>query len=618
VSRTVLITLALVLAAVAVSPAAGPSPVLGAAPVYSGHGLSMYGDLKYGPGFTHFEYADPRARKGGDVRLHAVGTFDTLNPFILKGVAAAAIGELFDTLMTSSADEAFAQYGLVAESVQVPADRSWVGFTLRREARFHDGSPVTVDDIIFSFDTLKKKGHPFYRAYYAQVTRAEKTGERTVKFSFGAGDNRELPLIVGQLPVLSKAYWTTHDFAKTTLQAPVGSGPYRVAALEPGRSITYRRDPTYWGAELPVNVGRFNFDTMRYDYYRDSTISLEAFKAGEYDFHEENVAKNWAIGLNSPAVAQGLIRKEMIRNRLPSGMQGYVFNTRRAMFADPRVRRALAYAFDFEWTNKHLFYGAYTRTESYFANSELAATGLPSAEELKVLEPLRAQVPPEVFTTVYRAPATDGNGYPRDNLLTALRMLREAGWLVRDGVLRDARTNEAMRFEIVGTEGAFERIALPFVKNLERLGIAARVRTVDTAQYQYRLDNFDFDVTVWVWGQSLSPGNEQRDFWSSEKADTPGGRNMAGIKSPAVDRLVDLLIAAPDRAGLIARTRALDRVLLWGHYVIPHWHIPFFRVAYWDKFTRPSVTPYYALGFETWWVDPVKASRLGGRGGTRR
>ena len=588
-----------------------------AAPAWS-HGLSMYGDLKYGPTFRHFDYADPRARKGGDVRLHGVGTFDTLNPFILRGVPAAGIGEAFDTLMTGAADEPFSQYGLIAESVQVPADRSWVAYTIRREARFQDGSPVTVDDVIFSFEILKKKGHPFYRAYYSQVKGAEKTGERTVKFAFGAGDNRELPLIVGQLPILSRAYWTTHDFEKTTLQAPLGSGPYRVVAVEPGRSITYRRDPRYWGGELAVNVGRFNFETIRYDYYRDSTIALEAFKAGEYDFHQENVAKNWATAFNTPAVAQGLLRKEMIRNRLPAGMQGYVFNTRRRVFADPRVRRALAYAFDFEWTNRHLFYGAYTRTESYFANSELASSGLPGSEELKVLEPLRAQVPPEVFTMAYRAPVTDGSGYPRENLLTALRMLGEAGWVVRDGVLRNDKSGEPMRFEIVGTEGSFERIALPFVKNLQRLGVEARVRTVDTAQYQYRMDNFDFDLTVWVWGQSLSPGNEQRDFWGSDKADTPGSRNMAGIKSGAVDRLVDLVIAAPDRASLVARTRALDRVLLWGHYVIPHWHIPFFRVAYWDKFNRPAVTPTYALGFETWWVDADKAARLGQHGGARR
>jgi microcin C transport system substrate-binding protein len=610
VIRNTVVVLLVLLAGLTTVPSARTISAAAPASGAAAHGLSMYGDLKYGPDFRHFDYADPRARKGGDVRLHAVGTFDTLNPFILRGVAAAGIGEAFDTLMTGSTDEPFSQYGLIAESVEVAPDRSWVAYTLRRQARFQDGSPVTVDDVIFSFDTLKKKGHPFYRAYYSQVVRAEKIGERTVRFSFAAGDNRELPLIVGQLPILSKAYWSRRDFEKTTLEAPVGSGPYRVVAVEPGRSITYGRDPTYWGAELPVNVGRFNFDTIRYDYYRDSTIALEAFKAGEYDFHEENVAKNWATAFNVPAVAQGLIRKEMIRNRLPAGMQGYVFNTRRPVFADPRVRRALAYAFDFEWTNAHLFYGAYTRTESYFANSELASSGLPGPDELRVLEPLRDQVPPEVFTTVYRAPSTDGSGYPRENLLTALRMLREAGWVVRDGVLRQTTTGEPMRFEIVGTEGSFERIALPFVKNLERLGVQARVRTIDTAQYQYRMDNFDFDLTVWVWGQSLSPGNEQRDFWTSEKAATPGSRNMAGIRSPAVDRLVDLVIGAPDRASLVARTRALDRVLLWGHYVIPHWHIPFFRVAYWDKFSRPAVTPTYALGFEAWWIDPAKAARI--------
>jgi microcin C transport system substrate-binding protein len=577
----------------------------------SGHGLSVYGDLKYGPGFTHFEYADPAAPKGGQVKLFAVGTFDSLNPFILKGVAAAGIGEIFDTLMVQSSDEPLSEYGLVAESVEVPADRAWVAYTLRPEARFHDGSPITPEDVVWTFETLKDKGHPFFRSYYAKVARAEKTGPRTVRFTFSPGDNRELPLIVGQMAVLSQAYWRAHDFGKTTLEPPLGSGPYEVASVEPGRSITYRRVRDYWGARLPVAVGRNNFDILRYDYYRDGTVALEAFKAGAYDFRPENVAKNWATAYDVPAVRQGLIRKERIANEIPTGMQGFVYNTRRAVFADRRVREALGYAFDFEWTNRNLFYGAYTRTKSYFSNSELAARGLPSREELKVLEPFRAKIPDEVFTTAYEPPKTDGSGEIRDNLRTAFAVLQRAGWVVRGGKLADGRTGEPMIFEILLDQPEFERVTLPFVKNLERLGVTARVRTVDTAQYQHRLENFDFDMTVAVWPESLSPGNEQRDNWTSEAARTPGSRNLAGIRDPEVDKLVDLVVAAPDRASLIARTRALDRALLWGFYVIPHWHIQAFRVAYWDKFGRPKVPPKYALGFpDTWWVDAAKEAAL--------
>jgi microcin C transport system substrate-binding protein len=573
------------------------------------HGLSMYGELKYGPAFGHFEYVNPRAPKGGDARLAAIGTFDTLNPFVLKGVAAAGVGETFDTLTVGSADEPFAQYGLVAETIETPADRSWVAYTLRREARFHDGSPITVEDVIWTFETLKTKGHQFFRSYYNHVVKAEKIGERKVKFSFGKGDNRELPLIVGQMAVLSRASWASREFEKTTLEPVLGSGAYRVDAFEPGRSITYRRVKDYWGAKLPVNVGRDNFDTIRFDYYRDTTVALEAFKAGQYDFRQENTAKNWATAYTGPAIAQGLIRKEQIKNEVPTGMQAYVFNARRPIFQDRRVRQALGYAFDFEWANKHLFYGAYTRTASYFSNSELASRGLPGPEELKILDAFRGKVPDEVFTREYQPPRSDGSGNIRDNLREALALLAQAGWTVKGQRLVNAR-GEPMQFEILGNDPSFERISLPFAKNLERIGITARVRTVDTAQYQHRLDHFDFDVTVGVWPQSLSPGNEQRDFWHSEMADVPGSRNLAGIKDPVVDRLIDLVIAAPDRPGLVARTRALDRVLLWGHHVIPHWHIQAYRVAYWDKFNRPSVAPKYALGFDSWWIDPKKDAEL--------
>ena len=592
-----------VVLAVALTVAATPAWPRPAPPVHPAHGLSIHGDLKYGPGFSHFGYVDPRAPKGGSVTLRAIGTFDNLNPFILKGVPAAGIGNTFDTLTVASTDEPSSEYGLVAETIETPADRAWVAFTLRAAARFHDGSPMTVEDVIWTFDTLRTRGHPLYRSYYAQVASVAKTGPRTVKFTFKGNENRELPVIVGQLPVLSKAYWTSHDFAKTTLQAPLGSGPYRVESLEPGRSITYRRVKDYWAAALPVNVGRHNFDTIRYDYYRDDVVALEAFKAGAYDFRAENSSKNWATAYDVPPVRDGRIRKEAIPNEVPTGMQGWVYNTRRPIFSDPRVRAALAAAFDFEWSNAHLFYKAYTRTRSYFSNSELASRGLPTEAELKVLAPFRGRVSDEVFRREYRPPSTEPGGL-RPNLIHALELLKQAGWVVRDMRLVNTQTGRPLAFEILLDDPNWERIALPFVKNLERLGVSARVRTVDSAQYEYRMKQFDFDMTVGLFSQSLSPGNEQVDFWASTSATTPGSRNLAGVRDPAVDRLIELVISAPDRPALIARTRALDRVLLWGHYIIPHFHITAFRVAYWNRFGRPAVSPKYDLGFETWWIEP--------------
>ncbi len=601
--RLLLLVAALAVPALAAAQAPPPSrPVNGPA-------ISMYGDLKYAPGFTHFQYTSPDALKGGDVKLAMIGTFDTLNPFTLKGVAAAGLGELFDTLMAPSRDEAFSYYGLVAETVETPADRSWVAFTLRPTARFQDGTPMTVEDVIWTFDTLRAKGQPIYRSYYAQVTKAEKVGDRKVKFNFGPGDNRELPLILGQLPVLSKAYWGKRDFEKTTLEPPLGSGAYKIDSFEAGRTITYRRVKDYWAARLPVKVGTDNFETIRYDYYRDANVALEALKAGQYDLRLENVAKNWATAYTGPAIAQGLLKKEEIKHELPTGMQAFVFNTRRPIFQDVRVRRALGYAWDFEWTNKNLFYGAYTRTKSYFSNSELASSGLPGPDELAVLEPFRGKVPEEVFTKEYAPPVTDGSGNNREGAREALRLLGEAGWTVKGGKLVNAR-GEPLAFEILIDEPTWERIVLPFVKNLERLGITARVRTVDAAQYQKRFETYDFDMVVAVWAQSLSPGNEQRDFWGSAAAATPGTRNLAGIHDPAVDRLIELLIQAPDRKALVARTRALDRVLLWGYYVIPHFHLRAFRVAYWDRFGRPAIAPKYAFGFDTWWIDPKKDAAL--------
>ncbi|MGD9649395.1 MAG: extracellular solute-binding protein [Dongiaceae bacterium] len=572
------------------------------------HGLALHGEPKYGPDFKHLDYVNPNAPKGGLVRLAAIGTFDSLNPFILKGVPAAGVAATFDTLLSSTGDEAFTEYGLIAEKIEKAGDSSYVIFHLNPKARFHDGSKVTADDVVFTFNALRTKGHPVYRSYYGAVEKVTALDELRVRFDFKDKNNRELPLIVGQMPVLSKNYYAKVDFDKTTLTPPLGSGPYRVKEVNQGRSITLERVDNYWAKDLPIVKGRNNFNLIRYDYYRDGTVAIEAFKAGEYDFRQENIAKEWATAYNFPALHAGLVKKEEIPHQIPTGMQGFVMNTRRAIFADAKVREALDYAFDFEWTNKNLFYGAYTRTQSYFSNSELAAQDLPGAEEIKLLEKWRNILPPEVFTQAYQAPKTDGSGYLRDNLKRAQELLREAGWEIVNQKLQ--KNGKPFTFEILIDNPSFERVTLPYIRNLERLGITARLRTVDTAQYKNRMDQFDFDMTVVVWGQSLSPGNEQWNFWGSAAADTKGSDNYAGIKSPAVDGLIKEIVNAQTREELITRVRALDRVLLWGHYVIPHWHIRSFRVAYWDKFARPAISPKYALGFpDTWWLDQEKAAK---------
>lgn len=572
--------------------------------VHRAHAIAMHGTPKYGADFTHFEYTNPDAPKGGRVVFSAFGSFDSLHPFILKGQSAAGVGNLFESLTTSSSDEAFSRYGLLAESIEWPEDRSWVAYTLRPEARWHDGQPVTVEDVIWSLETLKAKGHPGFRQYFANVESAEQTAPRTVRFNFSGPTNRELPLIVGELPILPKHYWQDRDFEATTLEAPLGSGPYRVKAVDPGRSITYERDPNYWGKDLPVNRGKNNYGIMHYEYYRDRGVQREAFKAGKIDFFSENVAKEWATAYDLPTVRGDVINKRLIPHENPQGMQAFVFNTRRGIFNDRQVRAALAYAFDFEWTNHNLFYGAYTRTKSYFSNSELASSDTPSAAELAILEPYRDQLPPEVFMEAYEPPVTDGSGNLRGNLRTALRLLKGAGWEIQDGVLTHGESGLVMQFEIMLVSPDFERVVLPFTKNLERLGITVDVRTVDTSQYQQRTDSFDFDMIVSGWGQSLSPGNEQRYYWHSQAADIEGSRNTAGIRNAVVDDLIDLLISAPDRQSLIDRTRALDRVLLWNHYVIPNWHLGAYRVLYWDKFGTPEIMPKYDLGVQYWWIDP--------------
>ncbi|MFZ1829583.1 MAG: extracellular solute-binding protein [Candidatus Competibacteraceae bacterium] len=574
------------------------------------HGVALHGQPKYGPNFTHFDYANPDAPKGGEARFAAIGSFDTFNPFNIKGQSVVGISQLFESLMTNSADEPFSEYGLIAESVEIPADRGSVTFMIRPQAKFHDGGSITADDVLFSFEILKTQGNPSYRFYYASIASAERLDERRVKFTFAPGENRELPLIIGQMPVLSKNYWQGRDFAATTLDIPVGSGPYRVERFEPGRFIVYQRDENYWGKDLPVNRGQHNIDRLRYDYYRDVTVALEAFKAGAYDLRVENVAKQWATGYDFPALREGRVKKEIFPHQRTSGMQGFVYNLRRSLFQNPKVREALAYAFDFEWSNRNLFHDQYQRTRSYFDNSELAARGLPSPEELALLEPLRKELPPEVFTAEYQPPISNDDAQLRGNFRKALELLQEAGWTFRDRQLVNAKTGEPFRFELLINEPTWERIGLPFARNLERLGIAMTVRSVDSAQYENRVRDFDFDMVVNVWGQSLSPGNEQREFWSSAAADQPGSRNLAGLKNPAVDQLVDQLIAAPDRASLVTRVRALDRALQWNYLVIPHWHLPYDRIVFWDKFGYPSVTPSQGAQLNAWWIDPTKAAAM--------
>lgn len=591
---------------------ATPDP---ANPVYRGPSIAMHGEPKYRPGFKQFDYVNPNAPKGGRLRLVAIGTFDSLNPFIIKGVRNGWIRVIVhDNLMSRSADEPFTMYPLIALEIELPRDRSWVVFHLDPRARFHDGSPITVDDVIFSFKLLRDKGLPFYRAFFRNVTAVRKVGPRAVKFSFVPGQNRELPLILGDLPILSKRYWQARDFEKTTLVPVPGSGPYRIAKVDPGRSITFRRIKDYWAQDLPPRVGHYNFDVIRVDYYRDATLARQALKAGAFDYWFEGQAKAWATAYDVPPVKRG----DLILARFPhgrtAGMQGFVFNTRKAVFRDRRVRQALAYAFDFAWTNKNLFHGQYSRLRSYFDNSELASRGLPAGDELEILRRYRGRIPGEVFAKPYRPPSYDGSGKIRSGLRPAFRLLEEAGWKVRDMKLFDARTGRRMRFEILLDSPASERFVLPFVRNLRRMGVEARVRLVDSSQYVARLRKFDYDMIVGAFRQPMSPGNEQRIIWSSRAAKAPGSRNYIGVDDPVVDELVELVIAAPDRASLVARTRALDRVLLWNHFVIPHWHIPYDRIVYWNKFgvTRPTLRGSRLM---TWWIDRKKAAALGRRRG---
>lgn len=574
----------------------------------------MHGKPKYGKDFTHFDYTSLQAKKGGTLKLGAQGTFDSLNGFIAKGIPADDLGLLYDTLTVSSGDEAFTRYGLIAESMTVPEDRSWIIFKLRPEARFHDGHPITADDVVFTFNLLMEKGSPIFQSFFAGVEKVEALNKHEVKFSFKPGVNRELALTVGGLQILPKHYWQSRDFQKTTLEPPLGSGPYKIDKVNAGRNITYTRVPDYWAKDLPVVKGLYNFDTISIDYYKDATVLLEALKAGEYDVRVENYSKQWANGYTGSAIEKHLLVQKNIRHENPTGMQGFAMNLRRDLFKDIRVRKALNLAFDFEWTNKNLFYDAYTRTASYFSNSELASSGLPSKAELKILEPLRDKIPPSVFTTPYKNPVSDGNGHNRKNLRAAKKLLEEAGWHVKDNKLVNDKTGKVFKFEIMLVQPAFERIVNPYVKALAKLGIEVTVKHVEVSQYISRTRSFDYDMVVTSFGETLSPGNEQKEYWHSSTADIHSSGNLLGVKNPAIDKLVELIIAAPTREDLITRTHALDRVLLHEYYMIPQWHIRSHRLAYWDKFDRPKISPKYdsdySLGLMTWWIDPKKVKRI--------
>lgn len=568
------------------------------------HALTLYGEApKYPANFRHFDYVNPDAPQDGTLRQAGFGGFDSLNPFINKGVAADDIGLIYDTLTRHSLDEPFTEYGLLAEKMEKAPDNSWVRFYLRPEARFHDGHPVTAEDVVFSFETLMKDGSPSFKAYYADVEKAVAEDERRVRFDFHHTDNRELPLIIGQLAVLPKHWWQGRDFTRGSLDIPLGSGPYQVAEVQPGRSIRYQWVKDWWGKDLPVNRGFYNFDAIQYDYYRDNTVALEALKAGQFDYWLETSAKNWATAYNVPAVHSGALIKEEIANHNPAGMQGFVFNIRRPLFQDRRVREALGLLFDFEWTNRQLFNGAYTRTHSYFDNSELAARGLPDTAELKILEPLRGKIPPQVFTEEFKVPVSDGSGIIRDQQRRAYQLLQEAGWHVEGDRMLDA-SGKPVSIEFLLAQAEFERVLLPYKRNLADLGIDLVIRRVDVSQYINRLRSRDFDMMVGGFGQSNSPGNEQREYWHSVSADNPGSRNFIGLKDPAIDSLVEGLIQADSRESLISHTRALDRVLLWGYYVVPNWHIKTWRVAYWNRLEHPKVTPLYDIGLYTWWMKP--------------
>ncbi len=569
------------------------------------HGIAMHGKPKYEESFTHLDYVNPDAPKGGVVRFGSYGSFDNLNRVAFKGSKAAGLGYVNDTLMRRVWDEAFSLYGLIAEFVEMPEDRSSVTFYLNPKATFHDGSPITRDDVLFSLETFQTKGTPNQKKTYGKVISTELIGNNGIKMVFVNNEDKELPLIVaGFLPIIPKKYYENIDVTKTFLDIPLGSGPYTIENLDPGRQIKYKRVENYWAKDLPVNKGLYNFDTIIYDYYKDSNVLVEAFKVGEYDFRREYNVKRWLSEYDFKAVDSGeVILKEMNNDR-PVGMNGLVMNTRKNIFNNRNVRLALSYAYDHEWINKTIYQNAYVRTDSFFDNSPLSSSGLPSDAELELLNPWRDQIPSEIFTETFTPPKTDGSGNARKNLLKAKEILQEEGWIIKNDKL--TKDGKEFKFEFLIVSPSDEKIALAYQSNLKKLGITMEVRTVDSSQYQARLLNYDFDMIKRYWGVSLSPGNEQQFYWGSEVGKKDGSRNYPGINSPAIDALIEKLISAKNREELTTAIHALDRVLLWGHYVVPLYHSNKDRIAYWDFFEYPEEIPLYGIVIESWWVNKDK------------
>ncbi|WP_298495439.1 extracellular solute-binding protein [Helicobacter sp. UBA3407] len=584
------------------------------AQTYSDSAFSANGEVKY-KNFTSFDYVNPDAPKGGHIKQYALGSYDSFYDFLLKGTSAKGLSLLYDTLMVRSFDEPSSQYGLVAKQVQRAEDNTFVIFHLDENAHFNNGKEVTAFDVEFSFNTIARGENPSMVRYYADVKEVIVVDKYTVRFNFHNPNNRELALILGDLPILPKHYYENTILSENPLKLPLGSGPYKIESFEAGRSVTYRRIDNYWAKNHKTRVGYFNFDKITFDYYKDDAVALEAFKSGRYDYREESSAKNWAVGYEGIALKNQDIQKIELLHSLPSGMQGFVFNLRKNVFKDRRVREALGLAFDFEWSNKNLFFNQYSRTKSFFDNSEFASVGIPLGAELAILEPYRSKLPPEVFTQSFSLPKSKGDGNNRENLKKAQALLKDAGFIIKNGKLYPPTTQsntkeQPFTFELLLVSPAMERVAIPFQKNLQTLGITMKIRIVDVSQYINQLRQFDYDMIVSVFPQSLSPGNEQAFFWGSKAADSAGSYNYIGIQNEVVDALIAKIIQAKDYQELLNSTRALDRVLLWEHYVIPHFHTKTFRVAFWDFLEHPAITPIYNVGFETWWVNPSKLEKL--------
>ena len=576
------------------------------------HAHSLYkDDIKYHKDFTHFAYANPDAHKGGHVVLSAYGSFDSLNPFVLKGSAASQLGLVFQTLTIGSQDEEFTHYGLVAEGMHVSKDKSWIEYKLNPKAAFQDGSKISPEDVIWSFNTLKTEGHPFYRNYFFSVEKVEKTGDLNVKFTFSEKDNPELPLITGQLPILQKSFWHGRKFNSDLLRFPIGSGPYKVTEVNPGTSITLERDPEWWGKDLPVNKGKFNFDKITIEYYKDVDVMFQAFLGGEYDFRQENTARNWATGYKGEAIDKSYIVRKRFKHNDPVGLQGFVFNTRRELFKDVLVRQAISLMFDFEWTNKNIFYDQYERSKSFYNNTDLEAPFHPTEESLIQLQDYKDNLPEALFSKPFLVSETNGDGNIRPQMRKALALFKEAGWDLKQGKLLNIKTLEPFTFELVESSRTLDRIVQPFLRNLEKIGIYATVRYVDSAQYENRIEGFDFDMTMLVLSQSLNPGNEQRGYFGSYNAHKNGTRNYAGLENKIVDELIEKIVKSNSRDILRKNVQALDRILLWEHIVIPLYYSGHHRLAWWDRFGYPDISPKYGIGFpDTWWIDPQKDDKL--------